>query len=145
MCQPLLGTTQFHPLLVPIIQGHVEIEHYSIDGHKFRFILISRRSCERAGFRYQRRGIDAEGNVANFVETEQILSFDAATNEKHHIVSFVQIRGSSKCKCLLMTFKQIIMVRCSPAVLDSESTVAQADSCAGANTAGERRGHQTAS
>lgn len=95
MCQPLLADLEFQSLLLPIMQGHVEVEHYSIDGHKFRFILISRRSCERAGFRYQRRGIDVRGNVANFVETEQILAFDDSELGKNHVVSFVQIRGSS--------------------------------------------------
>lgn len=31
---------------------------------------MSRRSCKRAGTRYNARGIDDDGNVANFVETE---------------------------------------------------------------------------
>lgn len=54
--------------------------------------LISRRSTNRAGFRYLRRGIDEEGNVANSVETEQILSStDWHTSPTH---SFVQVRGS---------------------------------------------------
>lgn len=38
--------------------------------------------------RYKRRGIDEDGNVANYVETEQILSFG------EHQMSFFQIRGS---------------------------------------------------
>jgi len=40
----------------------------------FLLTLISRRSVKRAGLRYLRRGIDEEGNAANSVETEQILS-----------------------------------------------------------------------
>lgn len=39
-------------------------------------------------YRYKRRGIDEDGNVANYVETEQILSFG------EHQMSFFQIRGS---------------------------------------------------
>ena len=39
-------------------------------------------------FRYKRRGVDEEGNCANYVETEQILSF------RQHQMSFTQIRGS---------------------------------------------------
>jgi len=31
------------------------------------------RSRDRAGLRYQRRGIDDEGHVANMVETEMIV------------------------------------------------------------------------
>ena len=36
-------------------------------------VVISRRSKDRAGLRYQRRGIDDEGHVANMVETEMIV------------------------------------------------------------------------
>lgn len=36
-------------------------------------LVVSRRSRDRAGLRFQRRGIDDEGNVANFVETEMII------------------------------------------------------------------------
>lgn len=37
------------------------------------YATISRRSKERAGLRYQRRGIDDDAHVANFVETEAIV------------------------------------------------------------------------
>lgn len=50
--------------------------------------MISRRSCDRTGTRYNCRGVDDEGNVANFVETEQILQINDT------IFSYVQIRGS---------------------------------------------------
>lgn len=59
----------------------------------FLLTLISRRSTKRSGLRYLRRGIDDNGNCANSVETEQILSsptWDPATKYR----SFVQIRGS---------------------------------------------------
>jgi hypothetical protein len=46
------------------------------------------------GLRYQRRGVDSEGDVANYVETEQFLCFDK--QEKQHRLSFVQTRGSGK-------------------------------------------------
>ena len=42
----------------------------------------------RAGTRYKRRGIDDDGFVANFVETEQVLLRNNA------YASFVQLRGS---------------------------------------------------
>ncbi|KMP07236.1 polyphosphoinositide phosphatase [Coccidioides immitis RMSCC 2394] len=41
---------------------------------RFLLTLISRRSIKRSGVRYLRRGVDDEGNTANMVETEQILS-----------------------------------------------------------------------
>lgn len=53
--------------------------------------LISRRSVERAGLRYLRRGVDDNGHVANSVETEQILSTPDFSGKTY---SFVQIRGS---------------------------------------------------
>lgn len=39
-------------------------------------------------FRYKRRGVDDDGHCANYVETEQIISYH------NHQVSFVQVRGS---------------------------------------------------
>jgi hypothetical protein len=36
-------------------------------------VVISRRSKDRAGLRFQRRGIDDQGSVANFVESEMII------------------------------------------------------------------------
>ncbi|KAF2863532.1 DNase I-like protein [Piedraia hortae CBS 480.64] len=50
--------------------------------------LISRLSCRRAGTRFNARGVDDYGNVANFVETETIFSTDAVC------FSSVQCRGS---------------------------------------------------
>lgn len=41
-----------------------------ISGKKLDFYLISRRSSKRAGTRYNSRGIDDDGNVSNYVETE---------------------------------------------------------------------------
>ncbi|KAJ4344445.1 Inositol-1,4,5-trisphosphate 5-phosphatase 1 [Didymosphaeria variabile] len=51
--------------------------------------LISRLSCRRAGTRFNARGIDDDGNVANFVESETI--FYAPTGL---CFSYTQVRGS---------------------------------------------------
>jgi hypothetical protein len=51
--------------------------------------LISRLSCRRAGTRFNARGIDDDGNVANFVETETI--YYAPTGL---CFSYTQVRGS---------------------------------------------------
>ncbi|KAL9128184.1 MAG: hypothetical protein Q9217_003084 [Psora testacea] len=64
-------------------------QHYP----KFLITLVSRRSIKRPGLRYLRRGIDDEGQTANFVETEQILS-KASWAPTETIYSFTQIRGS---------------------------------------------------
>lgn len=51
--------------------------------------LISRLSCRRAGTRFNSRGIDDDGNVANFVETETIFYHPSSL-----CFSYAQIRGS---------------------------------------------------
>ena len=45
------------------------------DGKRLEMVLISRRRHGQAGTRYLSRGLDDDGNVANFVETEQILMY----------------------------------------------------------------------
>ncbi|MEW5316232.1 MAG: hypothetical protein WDW38_007613 [Sanguina aurantia] len=58
--------------------------------------LIARRSAQRAGTRHWRRGADPEGNAANFVETEQILSLDDSSSSGRQLTlaSYVEVRGS---------------------------------------------------
>ncbi|KAG4029922.1 hypothetical protein MFRU_014g02140 [Monilinia fructicola] len=66
--------------------------------------LISRLSCRRAGTRFNSRGIDDDGNVANFVESETIYwspsanvqySSDQAGEKPAGVCfSYAQIRGS---------------------------------------------------
>ncbi|KFP75867.1 Phosphatidylinositide phosphatase SAC2, partial [Acanthisitta chloris] len=99
--------------IMPIIQGFVQIEELvvnyseSSDDDKsspetppqestcvddihptFLVALISRRSRHRAGMRYKRRGVDKNGNVANYVETEQLI------HVHNHTLSYIQTRGS---------------------------------------------------
>ncbi|KAL4759544.1 SacI domain and endonuclease/exonuclease/phosphatase family protein [Aspergillus foveolatus] len=52
--------------------------------------LISRLSSRRAGTRFNARGLDDDGNVANFVETETIL----VCGTSGVAFSYVQVRGS---------------------------------------------------
>jgi hypothetical protein len=67
-----------------------------MNGRNIQLCLISRRSRFRAGTRYFRRGIDHEGHVANFNETEQIvlISSQGVAEDVSQTLSFVQIRGS---------------------------------------------------
>lgn len=51
--------------------------------------LISRLSSQRAGTRFNARGIDDDGNVANFVETETFFGTTSGV-----LFSYVQTRGS---------------------------------------------------
>uniref|UniRef100_A0A7S2WKG3 SAC domain-containing protein n=1 Tax=Rhizochromulina marina TaxID=1034831 RepID=A0A7S2WKG3_9STRA len=55
---------------------------------KGSLLLISRRSAERQGTRFL-RGVNDQGQVANFVETEQVALVDGGAASAH-----VQIRGS---------------------------------------------------
>lgn len=77
--------------IVPFMSAFVEVRtECSIqDNVVFNMLLISRRSQFRQGCRFTRRGLDKDGNAANFVETEQILYFGDG-----RISSYVQIRGS---------------------------------------------------
>ncbi|KAK0657119.1 SacI homology domain-containing protein [Cercophora newfieldiana] len=51
--------------------------------------IISRLSCRRAGTRFNARGIDDDGNVANFVETETTYWSPSGV-----VFSYAQVRGS---------------------------------------------------
>jgi hypothetical protein len=74
--------------ILPIMMGFIEIKSISVKERKIDFILISRRNKYRAGTRFHIRGLDLEGNVANNIETEQIVICDDA------ICSYLQTRGS---------------------------------------------------
>lgn len=54
----------------------IECQSCTINNKSFDYILVSRRSVYRAGTRFYVRGIDTEGQVANFVETEQIVQYE---------------------------------------------------------------------
>ncbi|KAF7306606.1 SAC domain-containing protein [Mycena indigotica] len=83
------------PFIMPVMYGTFDIRKVSLRGRTMQLCLISRRSRFRAGTRYFRRGIDEEGHVANFNETEQLLLVDeAGGSDLGTQMSFVQIRGS---------------------------------------------------
>ena len=84
----LVQDPDFHPWCLALVHGAVYIQQCSLNGKLFRWSILSRRSTKRAGTRFFRRGVDFDGYVANFVETEQIIE------HKDSLASFVQIRGS---------------------------------------------------
>jgi len=59
-------------------------------GREANLVMISRRRYEMAGTRFNARGIDEEGNVANFVETEIVVEYPS----DKLVFSHVQVRGS---------------------------------------------------
>ena len=74
---------QLHSYILPIMQGYYQISSFNVprepvaeeegDHTVVDYVVVSRRSRDRAGLRYQRRGVDDEAHVANFVETETIM------------------------------------------------------------------------
>ncbi|KAF9651242.1 inositol polyphosphate phosphatase [Thelephora ganbajun] len=81
--------------IVLVIQGYVGIFTMALSAPPTNgapvvatLSLISRLGWKRAGTRFNTRGIDDDGNTANFVETETIFSTD------QHCFSYVQVRGS---------------------------------------------------
>lgn len=90
--QPLIEAAKTVPaakeFVCVTIFGVYHLEHTKINGVPLKFGIITRRSRHRAGTRYFRRGIDDNGDVANYNETEQVLFV------KDRAYSFVQTRGS---------------------------------------------------
>lgn len=105
-----LGSPDCDQWVLPIIQGYVHLSQIAVEpadvnplnteslsnsnscDETFTLGLISRRSRYQAGTRYNRRGIEPDGKVANYVETEQIVSI--ICSDSIHRASFVQVRGS---------------------------------------------------
>ena len=65
-----------------------------------RCCLLTRLSCSRAGARLSTRGIDTEGRVAVFAETEQIISI----LEEGILASFIQVICCCCCCCCLLCY-----------------------------------------
>ena len=79
--------------ITPVICGYIGMFEHTIgeeNGMKknVHFILITRRSQNHAGVRYKTRGVNDDGHVANFCETEQILVYE------NFLCSYCQLRGS---------------------------------------------------
>ncbi|EYB85451.1 hypothetical protein Y032_0297g1716 [Ancylostoma ceylanicum] len=74
--------------LLKCMVGSVLVRTVYVGHRTGRVAILSRLSCERVGTRFNVRGANSLGCVANFVETEQVISFDESE------CSLVQIRGS---------------------------------------------------
>ena len=68
--------------------GGVEIRTIYAGHKQAKACIIARLSSERAGTRFCVRGVDDDGHVANFVETEQLIMLEESCT------SFIQVRGS---------------------------------------------------
>lgn len=78
-------------LLSLVIQGYVGMTSVPLGpdrASKGTLAVISRLSSRKAGTRFNARGIDDQGNSANFAETETVLAYG------DELFSYVQLRGS---------------------------------------------------
>ena len=101
--------------ILPVMFGMMRITNTRIKSTPLTFVLITRRSRHRAGTRYLSRGIDDQGHVSNFNETEQIVILNdtsgglggfaggesmqnrrigANEGQEVQVMSYVQTRGS---------------------------------------------------
>lgn len=101
------------PYILPVMYGMLRITPAKVKSTTFTFALITRRSRHRAGTRYFSRGIDEQGHVSNYNETEQIVILNDATgglsgfaggqsmkektgnsDQDLQVMAYVQTRGS---------------------------------------------------
>lgn len=103
------------PFILPVMFGMMRIITTRIKSTRLNFALITRRSRHRAGTRYFSRGIDEQGHVSNYNETEQVVVINdimgglegfaggggmqngkvgSDGGQEMQILSYVQTRGS---------------------------------------------------
>ena len=100
--------------ILPVMFGMMRISQARVKSALFTLTLITRRSRYRAGTRYFSRGIDEDGHVSNFNESEQIVILNdnseglggfsggggmqngrpVRDGQEVQILSYVQTRGS---------------------------------------------------
>ena len=83
---PIVNSFKLHSYVLPIMQGQFQVSSFDLPTNSYMsehdlvsrvdYLIASRRSRYRAGLRYQRRGVDEEAHVANFVETETITRIE---------------------------------------------------------------------
>ncbi|CAO1341880.1 unnamed protein product [Diamesa tonsa] len=88
LLKPMENKVLHKDWMLEVIHGFINQSSISIFGLPIYVCLIARRSTKFAGTRFLKRGANLAGDVANEVETEQIVS------DGTKMCSFVQIRGS---------------------------------------------------
>lgn len=87
---------ELHPeWILYITHGFVDQSNVNVFGRSIYVTLIARRSSKYAGTRFLKRGANFQGDVANEVETEQMV-YDSGVSSlsQGQFTSFVQMRGS---------------------------------------------------
>ncbi|KAF8032036.1 hypothetical protein BT93_D1056 [Corymbia citriodora subsp. variegata] len=99
--------------ILPLLQGSFQVAQLTLKSSPATLSLISRRCTRRLGTRMWRRGANLEGDVANFIETEQILDVEGFRS------SLLQVRGS-----IPLLWEQIVDLSYKPQLrlIDHEQT-----------------------
>ncbi|KAK3406844.1 hypothetical protein EUGRSUZ_K02976 [Eucalyptus grandis] len=105
--------------ILPLLQGNIlnnlsfQVAQLTLKSSPATMSLISRRCTRRLGTRMWRRGANLEGDVANFIETEQILDVEGFRS------SLLQVRGS-----IPLLWEQIVDLSYKPQLrlIDHEQT-----------------------
>eukprot|EP00931_Biecheleriopsis_adriatica_P057882 TRINITY_DN34374_c0_g1_i2.p1 TRINITY_DN34374_c0_g1~~TRINITY_DN34374_c0_g1_i2.p1 ORF type:complete len:937 (+),score=214.59 TRINITY_DN34374_c0_g1_i2:694-3504(+) len=97
LCEPFLRQGVRERWFTPVMQGFVQLRDLpgSRGTQPLQLLLIARRSSRHAGTRYNARGIDDEGEVANWIESEMLAKVSAVSGAKEHWLSLTQVRGSA--------------------------------------------------
>lgn len=76
------------------MQGYYQIASFNIlsdadtpEETLVDYAVVSRRSRDRAGLRYQRRGVDDDAHAANFVETETVMRVKVRSSYSGRLMS----------------------------------------------------------
>lgn len=97
--------SQLDLFALPVIQGSFETIESQVQRAHVKVSLIARRCVRRIGTRMWRRGANYDGDVANFVETEQVLEVNG------HVASYIQVRGS-----IPVLWKQVVDLTYKPKI-----------------------------
>uniref|UniRef100_A0A915PWV9 SAC domain-containing protein n=1 Tax=Setaria digitata TaxID=48799 RepID=A0A915PWV9_9BILA len=96
LLEPLRKSAVSEKWFIEVVHGYVGQQIIELPCSRLSLTLIGRRSVEYAGTRYLKRGANFKGQVANDVETEQII-WDTRSSPNFKVgkfSSFVQRRGS---------------------------------------------------
>lgn len=93
--RPLRQAVNSSKWVIPLIHGFWQQRSLALFGRTLTVSLIARRSKHFAGTRYRKRGVNFKGQVANDVETEQLI--DAGIHRRTgmpELASCVQVSSS---------------------------------------------------
>ncbi|GBG59110.1 hypothetical protein CBR_g32128 [Chara braunii] len=114
LAQAFIESRGLDAFILPVMQGSFQSFPLEVKGKNIEITLIARRCCRRIGTRMWRRGADIDGNVANFMETEQILSVDGS------LAAYLQVRGS-----IPVFWEQIVDLKYKPNITPINSDESQ--------------------